>query len=116
MRNCKYLVLHFLKNHISTVEIIKHTVDAVATPAISPKFVEIDDNFVETDGEFEERNDVFVVDIVKFVVLNTQVVEVVVAILVLGFTFVVLDGTIVDRAFVKEELKFQSFAVIFVLL
>ena len=55
-------------------------------------------------------------DIIKFVVLNTQVVEVVVAILVLGFTFVVLDGTIVDRAFVKEELKFQSFAVMFVLL
>lgn len=55
-------------------------------------------------------------DIVKFVVLNTQVVEVVVAILVLGFTFVVLDGTIVDRAFVNEELKFQSFAVMFVLL
>ena len=55
-------------------------------------------------------------DIVKFVVLNTQVVEVVVAILVLGFAFVVLDGTRVDRGFVKEELKFQSFAVIFLLL
>ena len=65
---------------MSTVEIIKHTVDAVTTPAISPEFVETDDN------------------------------------LVLGFAFVVLDGTIVDRAFVKEKCKFQSFALVFVLL
>ena len=49
MRNCQYLVLHFLKNHMSTVEIIKHTIEAVTTPAISPKFVEIDDNFEITD-------------------------------------------------------------------
>lgn len=34
---------------MSTVEIIKHTVDAVTTPVISPKFVEIDDNFEITD-------------------------------------------------------------------
>lgn len=34
---------------MSTVEIIKHTMDAVTTPAISPKFVEIDDNFEITD-------------------------------------------------------------------
>ena len=54
---------------MSTVEIIKHTVDAVTTPAISPKFVETDDNFVETDFEFEERNDEFVVGFVKFLVL-----------------------------------------------
>ena len=90
---------------MSTVEIIKHTVDTVTTPAISPEFVETDDNFVETDFEFEERNDEFVVGIVKFLVFNTQVVEV-----------VVLDGTIVDRAFVKEKCKFQSFALVFVLL
>ena len=38
---------------MSTVEIIKHTVDAVTTPAISPKFVEIDENFVETDGSLK---------------------------------------------------------------
>ena len=101
---------------MSTVEIIKHTVDAVTTPAISPEFVETDDNFVETDFEFEERNDEFVVGIVKFLVFNTQVVEVAVAILVLGCAFVVLDGTTVDRAFVKEKCKFQSFALVFVLL
>ena len=63
---------------MSTVEIIKHTIDAVATLAISPEFAEIGDNFVETDVEFEERNDEFVVGIVKFVVLNTQFVEVMV--------------------------------------
>ena len=36
---------------MSTVEIIKHTQSnqAVTTPAISPKFVEIDDNFEITD-------------------------------------------------------------------
>lgn len=34
---------------MSTVEIIKHTIDAVTTTAISPKFVEIDDNFEITD-------------------------------------------------------------------
>ena len=101
---------------MSTIEIIKHTIDAVATPAISPEFVEIDDNFVESDIEFEERNDEAVVDIVKFVMLNTQFVEVVVAISVLGFAFVVLDGTIEDRAFVKEKLKFENFALVFVLL
>ena len=101
---------------MSITEIVKHTIDAVATPAISPEFVEIDDNFVETDVEFEEGNDEAVVDIVKFVVLNTQFVEVVVAILVLGFAFVLLDGTIVDQAFVKEKSKFQNFALVFVLL
>ena len=90
--------------------------DAITTPAINPEFVETDDNFVETDFEFEERNDEFVVGIVKFLVFNTQVVEVVVAILILGFAFVVLDGTIVDQAFVKEKFKFQSFALVFVLL
>ena len=63
---------------MSTVEIIKHTIDAVATFAISPEFAEIGDNCVETDVEFEERNDEFVVGIVKFVVLNTQFVEVIV--------------------------------------
>ena len=54
-------------------------------------------------------------DIVKFVVLNTQFVEVVVARLVFGFAFVVLDGTIIDQAFVKEKSKVQIFALVFVL-
>ena len=45
-------------------------------------------------------------DVVKFVVFNNQIVEVVVVIFVLGFTFVVLDGKIVDWAFVKGKLKF----------
>lgn len=58
---------------MSTVEVIKDTMNAATTPAISPEFV-------ETDVEFEERNDELVVDIVKFLVLNTQIVEVVVAI------------------------------------
>ena len=96
---------------MSIIEIIKHTIDAVATPAISPEFVEIDDNFVESDIEFEERNDEAVVDIVKFVVLNTQFVEVVVTVLVLGFAFVLLDGTIGRWSFCERKIKISKLCI-----